>query len=176
MPHPPFHHIALIGIPGAGKSSTGRRLSKALNRPLVDIDSELERLSGKSIAEIFTSGGERSFRALEAQVSHYIASSHLASIIATGGGWAVNTEAVAHLRSICRIIYLRVSPGAALGRMGRSIERRPLLCGPDALNRLTELYEGRRRIYEELADVVLDTETLSQEQLVNTISRHVTHE
>jgi len=165
-------HIALIGLPGSGKTTIGLSIAQALEAPFIDIDQEIERTHQKSIRDIFAESGEQMFRELEAHMSRQIAQTSDWSVVATGGGWAINKEAVAHLRSISRIIYLRVSPAEALRRMDSGISARPLLSGPTASERLHTLYEARKWFYEEIADLEVDTEAFGQDQLVTTIVRH----
>lgn len=152
---PPLH-VALIGLPGAGKSTIGRRLSKELRWKFIDLDAEIERSTGLRVSEIFRIWGEPKFRELEREISQLIGSSTKPRVISTGGGWAENQSAVAHLRYLCRIIYLRVSPAVAFERVQLSKGSRPLLAGPDALQVLEHLLERRSSCYEELADITID--------------------
>jgi shikimate kinase len=165
-------HIVLIGLPGSGKTTIGASIANALEAPFIDLDQEIERTYGKSISEIFATEGEQKFRTLEAEITSKIARTSDWSVVATGGGWGANRDAVAHLRSISRIIYLRVSPAEALRRMDSAISARPLLAGPTPLKRLEQLYNARRKSYEELADLIVDTEAFGHDQLVTTIVRH----
>ena len=164
--------LVLVGLPGAGKTTAAEALSLQLGWKHLDLDREIEHREGRTVAEIFAADGESAFRALERDVTRDIAirangSAGSASglVMAAGGGWMANREAVAHLRPHARIIYLRVSPEIALARLGRGIADRPLLKG-DALGALTLLLEKRRPVYES-ADAVLDVEMLDLQQVTS---------
>jgi shikimate kinase len=161
-------HLILVGLPGAGKSTTGRMLARRLGRPFLDFDVELARREGKTVAEIFAGRGEAYFRALEASLSAELVDAR-PMVLAPGGGWMANAGAVAPLRERGRIIYLRVSPETALRRMGRGYSRRPLLRGPDPLEALRRLYAERDALYA-AADHVFDTERFYQQQLTSVIA------
>ena len=62
---PSSPHLILVGLPGSGKSTVGRRVARRLGRPFLDFDSEIERREGRSIAQIFAEAGEPGFRELE---------------------------------------------------------------------------------------------------------------
>lgn len=168
-------HITIIGLPGAGKTTIGRRVAKALRFRFLDIDKEIERSVGLRVSEIFATQGEKKFRELEVEASRIIAETEQPRIISTGGGWAMNESAVAHLRSISRIIYLRVSPIVAFKRVNLSKGSRPLLAGPDALTVLEHLFEKRRAAYEALADIHIDASGHS-DQVVKSILDQIKHE
>lgn len=156
-------HIILVGLPGVGKTTTGRHVAKELGRQFTDFDDEIVKMFGKSVSKIFTEDGEQSFRKAEAEVSRQWAERE-GGIIAPGGGWIMNQSAVAHLRPASRIIYLRVSPAEALRRMGQGITRRPLFSVGDPQGIMRALYEARRQYYEE-ADVTVETDGLSWTEL-----------
>jgi shikimate kinase len=161
-------HLILVGLPGAGKSTTGRMLARRLGRPFVDFDVELARREGKPVAAIFAERGEAYFRALEASLSAELVEAP-AMVLSPGGGWMANAAAVALLRRRGRIIYLRVSPETALRRMGRGYSRRPLLRGPDPLGALRRLHAERDALYG-AADHVFDTESFYQQQLTSVLA------
>lgn len=164
---PVARHLVLIGLPGAGKTTVGRAVSKELHRPFIDVDAEIEHMFGKSVSQIFAEHGEAAFRASEAEVSARLAGSTAAAVIAPGGGWVANESATAHLRASARIIYLRVSPDEAVRRMGSGVARRPLLAsGEDVVSALDALHERRRQAYEELADWTVETGGLRRSQVV----------
>lgn len=160
-------HLVLVGLPGSGKSAAGRLVSERLARPFLDFDEEIVRQEGKTIPEIFADHGEPHFRALEQALSAEVALRH-PMVLAPGGGWMANPLAAATLRPAARIIYLRVTPGVALTRMGASLQVRPLLAGPDPRGTLDGLLARRAAVYE-TADHALDTTALSLEEVADTL-------
>ncbi len=165
-------HVILVGLPGSGKTTVGRRVAKRLRRNFVDLDIEIERTIGKKVAEIFQSEGEEAFREYEARASLAIAAEPPA-VVAPGGGWATNSLARAHLHGRGRIIYLRVDGQVALDRMGRRVALRPLLVAGDAAARMADLAERRGPIYEACADIVIDTSRLTRDEVVDAIVESV---
>lgn len=152
-------HLVLVGLPGAGKTTVGRRAAGLLGRPFLDFDHEIERRTGRSIGELFAADGEPAFRLREVELSAEVAEQP-PMVLAPGGGWMANAAAAATLRPTARIIYLRVSPGAALARMGAGLAARPLLAGADPRATLDALLRRREAVYA-MADHVLDTDALS---------------
>lgn len=152
-------HLLLVGLPGAGKSVAGRAAASALGRPFLDFDEEIERRAGCTVAELFRREGEPAFREREAALSAELADA-APMVLAPGGGWMANAAATATLRRRARIIYLAVSPQAAMRRMGAAVAARPLLAGPDPRQALDDLL-ARRAAWYDLADHALDTEALS---------------
>ena len=161
-------HLILVGLPGAGKSTTGRLLAKRLRRPFLDFDAEIARRERLTVTQIFARHGEAYFRALEASLSAELADAP-PMVLAPGGGWMANSEATAPLRRRGCIIYLRVSPETALRRMGPGYARRPLLRGDDPLAALRRLHADRDAVYAG-ADHVVDTEIYYQQQLTSVLA------
>ena len=156
-------HLILVGLPGVGKTTIGRAAAKILRRPFLDFDAEIERREGKPVREIFRELGEDYFRSLEASLTRELSLTG-GMVLSPGGGWVTQPTSVELLRLAGRIIYLRASPEAVAKRL-RRVETRPMLAGRDPLMALRELYKKRRGAYE-TADVVLDTEKLSRQQLI----------
>lgn len=98
--------IALIGMPGCGKSTTAQALSALTGRKVIDLDDEIVRLAGRSIPEIFASDGEEAFRAIETQALAEV-SKMSGAILATGGGVVTQARNLPLLRQNSTIIYLR---------------------------------------------------------------------
>lgn len=159
-------HVVLIGLPGVGKSTVGRAVAERLRRGFIDLDSRIERSFGASVSRIFAEQGEPFFRDLEAEASAEVAGM-APSVIAPGGGWVLNSAAVAHLVDRSRIIYLRVTPDAAIRRMGRGIGRRPLLkLSGDPYQAMRGIYEARRSMYERCATVTVETAGVGKSNVI----------
>ena len=144
-----LNKIVLIGPPGAGKSSIGRSLSKEMNMPFIDSDSEIEKIAQKRISEIFVDDGEQAFRKIELEVVSDLLRD-FTGVIALGGGAPMNAEIQIKLeKSDFPVIFIDVSISQAANRVGFNKDRPLLLINPRQqwMNLMTE----RRPIYERLA-------------------------
>jgi shikimate kinase len=142
-------------------------VARNLHWPFVDFDTEIEHREHASVSEIFAKKGEAYFRALEQSLSEEMAA-RSGTVISAGGGWITNRQSVALLRETGRIIYLRVGPERAMGRLETARVRRPLLEVADPLKALQQLYDGRRMLYEG-ADLTIDTEVVDRKQVIEQI-------
>ena len=158
MAAPP--HVVLIGLPGSGKTSVGRRLASLLSRRFVDFDEEIERRERRSVSRIFAEDGESYFRALERRLTEEMRAAGGGMVMAPGGGWVTVPEVVELLRPPAIVVYLSARPETALSRMGQDRALRPLLARQDPLSELTRLFADRQARYEAGADFVVDTELL----------------
>jgi len=172
-PEPDAPHLALVGLPGSGKTTTGRRVAQRLQLPFLDFDEEIERREGSSVAQIFALRGEAYFRELEVRLSEEIATAP-PMILAPGGGWITRGPAVAGLRARARIIWMRVSAEVAVARMGRNVSLRPLLSGGDAAVELRRLLGERAGAYA-TADASINTEILTRQEVTDEIARLAAH-
>lgn len=153
----PARHIALVGLPGAGKSTVGCLAAATLGLPFLDFDTELVARTGLSVADQFARFGEPAFRAAEVEISREIANAP-ATVLAPGGGWMANAAARAALDPSTCTIYLRVTPAVAAERLAHDAALRPLLAsaGADPAGALATLLARRTRAYE-AADTTIDT-------------------
>ena len=159
--------IALVGLPGGGKSTVGRQLSRRLGFDFVDTDTVIEKRIGSSIKAFFESSGEAAFRDLETQVLREVCADHR-GVLATGGGAVLRSENRQLLKEHCTVVYLRSSP-EELHRRLRHDTHRPLLQVADPLARLRELYAQRDPLYRDAAQFVIETGRPSVNMLVNMI-------
>jgi shikimate kinase len=161
-------HLILIGLPGAGKSTHGRRAAKQLKRPFIDLDRRVAQLAGKSVTQIFRQDGEPAFRALEKRATSALALEP-PSIVSPGGGWMLDAANVALVKPAAMIVWLQVSPAAAVERMGARIRQRPLLASGDPVAALGKLLAQREQRYA-TADAVIDTEVIDWQGVVDAIA------
>jgi shikimate kinase len=160
-------HLVLIGLPGAGKSTVGPLVAERLNLPFLDFDAEIERRTGRPVSTIIREDGEPAFRELEHKLTAELATAAPA-VLAPGGGWVTRPDTVALLRNRARLVHLRVTPEAAIRRLGSARLARPLLDGEDPLARITALETARRTAYA-TADWVIDTELLTVQRVIDII-------
>lgn len=166
----PERHIALVGLPGSGKSTVGQGLARALGRPFLDFDREIETRTGLVVAEIFRRFGEPHFRALEVELTaEILASDQPPMILAPGGGWLAGAGSAHQLRERFRLVYLRIQPAAALARIATSHVVRPLLTGAEPLATLRRLLAERESRYLE-ADVVLDVDLIDVQEVITILT------
>ena len=154
-------------MPGSGKSTVGRQLSRRLQLPFFDSDHLIEQRLGCSIREFFAREGEAAFRDIEEQVIGDLARGPDA-VVATGGGAVLREANRQHLREGGRVIYLRSTP-EELHRRLRHDTQRPLLQVEDPLAKLRALYAERDPLYREAAHFQIETGRPSVPTLVNMI-------
>ena len=157
---------------GCGKSSVGRLVASRLGCAFTDLDEAVEAAQGRSVARIFAEDGEAGFRAAElAALKEILSASGLGmTILALGGGTLTMPEARKLIAERTRCIYLRASVDTLVENLTMTgIDSRPLLEGADneaALrSRIEALMAERSATYEEAADVIIDIDGLSTEQI-----------
>jgi len=156
--------VFLVGMMGAGKTTIGKSLAKALHREFLDLDHELEARCGVRIPTIFEIEGEVGFRKRECQVLDDCTLRH-GLVMATGGGAVMALENRKALQTRGIVVYLRASVDELYRRTSRD-RNRPLLATADPRGTLRTLLETREPLYREVADIVMDTGSISVAQLV----------
>jgi shikimate kinase len=153
----PGRNIVLIGLMGTGKTAAGKILAERLGRPFVDTDAIVERESGHTIPELFTTVGERGFRDEEAAAVRHAAALR-GQVIAVGGGAVVDRRNVTHLRSTGDIALLTAPADVLAARLRDEAANRPMLEGAQDLTaRLARLGEERAQAYRSAALTTIDT-------------------
>lgn len=162
----------LIGSPGAGKSSVGRRVAKRLRVPFADSDHLIERAAGMSVSDVFLTQGEEAFRALEEETVA-AALARPGGVLSLGGGAVMRETTRERLRGH-RVVWLRVSLSDAAKRVGMN-SARPLLLG-NVRGTLKTLMDQRTPLYEEVSTDVVDTSDRTIAQVVDEVVRVIDHE
>ena len=165
-------HIALVGLPGSGKSTIGRYLSRRWSAPYVDVDAAIEEQIQCSIKDFFAKEGEDSFRSVEQEVLAGLLQSPVKAVIATGGGAVLKVENRAQLAQHSQVVYLSASPHEIARRLQRDTQR-PLLQVDNPLQRLLDLHGVRDPLYREVADFVVSGAGLSATQVAQRVAMQV---
>jgi shikimate kinase len=171
QPSPSSSLIALVGLPGGGKSTVGRQLAKRIGARFIDTDAVLEERIGMPIRQFFEQSGEAAFRDHEeAVIDELTATPHSQQtlVLATGGGALLRPGNRDRLKDRTTVVYLRSTPEELYRRLKHDTQR-PLLQVADPLGKLRELYEQRHPLYEETAHYCVDTGRPSVATLVNMI-------
>ncbi len=155
--------IVLIGMPGSGKSTVGRRLASALGRTFVDSDVEIERNCGVPVATIFEYEGEEGFRRRESATLAELVRKP-ATVIATGGGAILAQHNRELISALGYAVYLEVSL-SELWRRVRKNRARPLLQTSDPRDSLARLLDARAPLYAALADLTIASARQSATQM-----------
>jgi shikimate kinase len=162
-------NIFLVGPMGAGKTTIGRQLAKALKKDFVDSDQEIEERTGADIAWIFDVEGEAGFRKREMKVIEELTQRNNI-VLATGGGAVLSAENRKYLSSRGTVVYLMATISQQLERT-RNDQRRPLIQNvKDIKGKLNELMEIRDPLYREIADHVVMTNRRSPRSVGNEIA------
>lgn len=154
--------VVLVGPPGAGKSTIGRRLASALNLPLVDSDALIEQGEGKPCGEVFSQLGEEEFRKLEAG---YVARALATGGVVSLGGGAVLTESTRILLQRHTVVWIDVTPEEGIRRTANDTSR-PVLDAENREEHYRNLLETREPFYREVADHRVRTDSRPPQRVV----------
>lgn len=152
---------------GAGKTSVGKQLAKALKRDFLDSDKEIEDRTGVTIPTIFDIEGETGFRQREKQIIDEL-TQYDKLVLATGGGAVLNKDNQKALQSRGIVFYLSASIDQLFQRTHRD-RNRPLLQTDNPKQKITELLEIRDPIYRSVADFIIETDGQSVRKVVDSI-------
>jgi len=161
-------NIVLTGFMGTGKTAVGQALAKRLNRQLIEVDSKIEQMAGKSISDIFKDNGEIYFRELEIGAIKQAAAGKK-QVIACGGGVVLNTINIDRLRETGVIINLVASAQIILQRTAGNAGSRPLLDVQQPAERIRELLKFRKPFYDKAADLIINTSKLNIDTVADKI-------
>ena len=159
--------ITLIGYRATGKTTLARLLAERLGWDWMDADVEIERRAGKNIALIFAEDGEPAFRDLEADVVQDLCKRENL-VLGAGGGAPIRPENRRAMMASGKVVWLQAQPETILARMAGDVttaQRRPDLTSKSGLEEILHLLAQRGPIYREAADIEVDTESKTPEEL-----------
>lgn len=139
--------IALVGLRGAGKSTLGFSLARALDMPFMELNDEIERQSGLPVPEIFNLYGQNGYRRLEADALETIASRHQSVVLAVAGGIVADVDAYNSLLRDFHTIWLKASAEEHMNRVRAQGDLRPMAGNPAAMQQLRKLLDERNADY-----------------------------
>ncbi len=161
-------NVVLIGFMGVGKGTIAREIVKQSDIFAIDTDDLIESMENRKIKKIFKEEGEEYFRRLEAKTAKWLEKNVKNTLISTGGGF----YKVDNLNKIGKVVYLKSSFKAIIDRIKshpnaqNKLKKRPLL---KDLNKAKKLYESRIKDYEKKADIIIDVENKTPEDIAKEI-------
>ncbi len=164
------NNIFVIGFMGAGKTTAGRLLAKKLNLKFCDLDETVEKELGMTINEIFSRHGEDFFRDEESKMLRSVAQRER-QVVSTGGGVVLREENWEAMRGAGIVVYLRASAEVLYNRV-KNKTMRPLLQVENPFENVQELLSRRILLYEK-ADLIVDTENLSPQDVALEIAERI---
>ncbi len=160
-------NIYLVGPMGSGKTTTGRQLSKVLDKPFFDCDREIESSTGANIPLIFDLEGEEGFRKRESLMLERLTSKQ-GIVLATGGGAILERDNRSRLVGRGFVIYLHAPLDFLVQRTARD-RNRPLLQTDNPRASLEEIMKEREPLYRQVADIVVTTDKRSVRHVVKEV-------
>ena len=169
------NNIILIGFMGVGKGTVARAVVKKCGIFAIDTDDLIESMQNEKIKKIFEREGEACFRELEQKCANWIENSVDNTLISTGGGFFMRPN----IKDLGHIVYLKSSFEGILKRIKKSLnataklKKRPLL---KDMKKAKELFDTRTPQYDAIADLVVDVENKSLQEIVDFIIQGVGHD
>ena len=162
------NNITLIGMPASGKSTVGVILAKILGMNFIDTDLVIQQRENALLSDIIKDRGVDGF--LEAEEAAILSVDQTNTVIATGGSAVYSEAGMKHLKSLGKVIYLKVEKEDLFGRL-HHIRQRGVVLQPGET--LDEMYDNRSTLYKKYADYIIDETDASVEETVEMI-RHTT--
>jgi shikimate kinase len=160
-------HILLVGMMGSGKTTVGELVASRLGRPYRDSDADVVAATGLTVPEIFKQQGEPAFRTQEAAVLARACAEVTPNVISVAGGAVLSADNRRLLEASGTVIWLRARADTLAARVGAG-HGRPLLEN-DPAQVLSTLNAERAGLYEEVADLIIDVDDLSPDEVANRV-------
>jgi len=167
--------IALIGLRGAGKSTLGAKLALGLGIPFVELDGEIERIAGMSLAALFDLYGQSAYRRYERRALESVIETYDRAVIAAGGSLVSEPATFDLLLSACFTVWLTARPEEHMSRVIAQGDLRPMANNTEAMEDLRRILDGRAALYGK-ADAVVETAGKSVDQSLDLLKAAVATE
>jgi XRE family transcriptional regulator, aerobic/anaerobic benzoate catabolism transcriptional regulator len=164
--------IALIGLRGAGKTTLGTLLAERLGVPFIELDREIERESGISLATIFDFYGQAGFRRLERRCLDRVVDEHPRFVLATGGSIVSEPATFERLLASCYTVWLKAAPAEHMERVLAQGDMRPMAGNRESMADLQRILTGREPLYRR-ADAEVETSGKSVEEAAEALAAAV---
>jgi XRE family aerobic/anaerobic benzoate catabolism transcriptional regulator len=155
--------ICLIGLRGAGKSTLGKMLSKELSIPFIELNQEIEEISGMPVAEVMALYGQEGYRRLERDALERVVATSNQAVLAVAGGIVGEPETFIYLLRYFHTIWIKARPEDHMERVRNQGDLRPMSGHPNAMEELSSFLASRAELYSK-ADATVDTTGRSLEQ------------
>lgn len=166
--------IFLMGMPGSGKTTIGKKLAKSMNYEFIDLDQFIEKSENCSINDIFRHQGEDYFRNAETKYISEIALKKEKTVISLGGGTPCFNDNMNLLLKSGLCIYIRANEKLLLNRLENAKSQRPLFWGltkQEIENKLLQLITIRTPFYEK-AHITVDASSLQEKKIMELIKNY----
>lgn len=164
-----MNHIVIIGFMGSGKTRVGKRLSKDLGLPFVDVDRVIVKKMDLSVKEIFQRFGEPFYRALETMTIKALIEDKEKKVISLGAGLPIQEQNQKYLNQLGTIVYLKGSAEVLSKRLEGTGSANPLLEGENQEDKIKKLLKQRDPVYAKFADIQVVTGVKSFDGLIEEI-------
>jgi XRE family transcriptional regulator, aerobic/anaerobic benzoate catabolism transcriptional regulator len=155
--------LCLIGLRGAGKSTLGKILSKDLSLPFIELNREIEEVSGMPATEVMALYGQEGYRRLERQALERIVATSDAAVLAVAGGIVAEPETFAYLLRYFHTVWIKARPEEHMERVRNQGDLRPMKGNPKAMEELYSILASREELYAK-AEATVDTSGRSLEE------------
>ena len=160
-------NLVLIGFMGCGKTTIGKNLSKLTDYNFIDMDFEIEKRAGMKISGIFEKYGEQEFRNMESALCAELSNAD-GCIIATGGGVVKSDSNIEMLKRNGTVLYIKASPEQIYRNLKKD-KSRPLLNVDNKMQRIIELMEERKPLYDKRSDITVEITGLNSQEAAKII-------
>ena len=161
-------NICLIGMPSSGKSVLGKMLAKKRQMRFLDLDTLIQKNTGKLLREIIEEKGREGFLRIEEETGASLSVEN--TVIAPGGSICYGEKAMKHLQKIARVIFLDLPYEEMEKRIGDPVKRGVAI--PEGFS-LRDLYKERTELYRKYAEYTLEEENLSVEECLKKLMQYL---